>query len=169
MTTDSNVANNHRRLTTQRTWRIGAWDTSVIVPRLQTGTYFFARSVFWSDLFPERQNTVSKTIPSFSASFRFSKSLNVLKLLDKMEQAKRMQYLKIICIPGLPRDSGMKQFSSVFPDGFLENFIGVRSMLENFLSQRICSYVGELESMGQEWKHKPRQYVVLGPRLFPKL
>ena len=67
-----------------------------------------------------------------------------------MEQAKRMQYLKIVCIPGLPRDSGMKQFSSVFPDGFLENFIGVRSMLENFLSQRICSYVGELESMGQE-------------------
>ena len=30
-----------------------------------------------------------------------------------------MQYLKIICIPGLPRDSGMKQFSSIFPDGFL--------------------------------------------------
>ena len=28
-------------------------------------------------------------------------------------------------------------------------------MLETFLGQRICSYVGELESMGQEWKHKP--------------
>ena len=141
MTTDSNVANNHRRLRTQRTWRIGTWDTGVIVPRLQTGTYFFARSVFWSDLFPGRQNTVSKTIPSFSASFRFSKSLKVLKLLDKVEQAKRMQYLKIICIPGLPRDSGMKQFSSIFPDGFLENFTGVPSMLETFLGQRICSLV----------------------------
>ena len=29
-------------------------------------------------------------------------------------------------------------------------------MFETFLGQRICSYVGELESMGQEWKHKPR-------------
>ena len=53
-----------------------------------------------------------------------------------MEQAKRMQCLKIICIPGLPRDSGMKQFSSVFPDGFLETF----------LDQRIYIYVHMLES-----------------------
>ena len=44
----------------------------------------------------------------------------------------------------------MKQFWSVFPDGVLENFTGVRSMLETFLGQSICSYVGELESMGQE-------------------
>ena len=39
----------------------------------------------------------------------------------------------------------MKQFCSVFPDGFLENFTEVRSMFETFLAQRICSYVGELE------------------------
>ena len=44
----------------------------------------------------------------------------------------------------------MKQFWSVFPDGFLENFTGVRSMLETFLGQRIRSYVGELESVGQD-------------------
>ena len=44
----------------------------------------------------------------------------------------------------------MKQFWSVFPDGFLENFTGVRNMFETFLGQRICSYVGELESVGQE-------------------
>ena len=44
----------------------------------------------------------------------------------------------------------MKQFWSVFPDGFVENFTGVRSMFETFLGQRICSYVGELESVGQE-------------------
>ena len=43
-----------------------------------------------------------------------------------------------------------KQFWSVFPDGFLENFTGVRSMLETFLGKRICSYVEELESLGQE-------------------
>ena len=35
----------------------------------------------------------------------------------------------------------MKQFWSVFPDGILENFTGVRSMLETFLGQRICSLV----------------------------
>ena len=29
-------------------------------------------------------------------------------------------------------------------------------MFETFLGQGICSYVGELESVGQEWKHKPR-------------
>ena len=43
----------------------------------------------------------------------------------------------------------MKQFWSVFPDGFLEKFTGVRNMLKTFLGQRICSYVGELESLGQ--------------------
>ena len=47
-------------------------------------------------------------------------------------------------------DLCMKQFWSVFPDGFVENFTGVRSMFETFLGQRICSYVGELESVGQE-------------------
>ena len=47
-------------------------------------------------------------------------------------------------------DLCMKQFWSFFPDGFLENFTGVRSMFETFLGQRICSYVGELESVGQE-------------------
>ena len=33
-------------------------------------------------------------------------------------------------------------------------FTGVRSMFETFLGQRICSYVGELESLG--WKHNQR-------------
>ena len=47
-------------------------------------------------------------------------------------------------------DLCMKQFWSVFPDGFLENFTLVQSMFETFLGQRICSYVGELESVGQE-------------------
>ena len=47
-------------------------------------------------------------------------------------------------------DLCMKQFWSVFPDGFVENFTGVRSMFETFLGQRICSYVGELETVGQE-------------------
>ena len=46
-------------------------------------------------------------------------------------------------------DLCMRQFWSVFPDGFLENFTEVRSMFETFLGQRICSYVGELESLGQ--------------------
>ena len=32
-------------------------------------------------------------------------------------------------------------------------------MLETFLGQRICSYVGELESLGQVWKHKPRAQI----------
>ena len=32
-------------------------------------------------------------------------------------------------------------------------------MLETFLGQRICSYVGELESLGQEWKYKPRAQI----------
>ena len=48
----------------------------------------------------------------------------------------------------------MKQFWSVFPDGFLENFTEVWSMFETFLGQAICSYVGGLESLGQGWKHK---------------
>ena len=56
----------------------------------------------------------------------------------------------------LVEDLCMKQFWSVFPDGFLENFTEVWSLFETFLGQRICSYVGELESVGQEWKHKPR-------------
>ena len=29
-------------------------------------------------------------------------------------------------------------------------------MFEIFFGQGICSYAGELESVGQEWKHKPR-------------
>ena len=48
------------------------------------------------------------------------------------------------------RDLCMKQCWSVFADGFLENFTEVRSMFEIVLGQRICSYVGELESLGQE-------------------
>ena len=32
-------------------------------------------------------------------------------------------------------------------------------MFETFLGQRICSYVGELESLGQGWKHKPRAQI----------
>ena len=43
----------------------------------------------------------------------------------------------------------MKLFWSVFPDGFLDNFTEVSSMFETFLGQRICSYAGELESLGQ--------------------
>ena len=42
----------------------------------------------------------------------------------------------------------MKQFWST--DGFLENFTGVRSMFETFLGKRICSYVGELESVSSD-------------------
>ena len=30
-------------------------------------------------------------------------------------------------------------------------------MFETFLAQRICLYVGELESLGLGWKHKPRR------------
>ena len=48
------------------------------------------------------------------------------------------------------------KFWSVFPDGFLENFTEVWSLFETFLGQRICSYVGELESVGQGWKHNQR-------------
>ena len=53
-------------------------------------------------------------------------------------------------------DLCMKQFWSVFADEVLENFTEVQSVFETVLGQRICSYVGELESLGQEWKHKPR-------------
>ena len=42
-----------------------------------------------------------------------------------------------------------EQFWSLFLDGFLENFTEVRSIFETFLGQSICSYVGELESLGQ--------------------
>ena len=45
---------------------------------------------------------------------------------------------------------------SVFPDGFLESFTEVWSLFETFLGLRICSYVGELESVGQGWKHNQR-------------
>ena len=43
----------------------------------------------------------------------------------------------------------MKQFWSVLADEVLENFTEVRIIFETFLGQRICSYVGELESLGQ--------------------
>ena len=56
-------------------------------------------------------------------------------------------------------DLCMKQFWSFSSVGFVENFIGVRSMFETFLDQRICSYVGELESVGQECKYKPRAQI----------
>ena len=42
-------------------------------------------------------------------------------------------------------DLCMKQFRWVFGE-----FTEVRSMFETFLAEGICSYVGELESMGQE-------------------
>ena len=61
--------------------------------------------------------------------------------------------------PDPVEDLSMKQFCSVFPVGFLENFTEVRSMFETFLAQRVCSYVGELESLGQRWKHKPRAQI----------
>ena len=32
-------------------------------------------------------------------------------------------------------------------------------MFETFLGQRICSYVGELENLGQGWKYKPRAQI----------
>ena len=47
-----------------------------------------------------------------------------------------------------PEELCMKQCWSVFPYGFLEYFTGVRSMFETFLGQRICLYLGELESLG---------------------
>ena len=47
-----------------------------------------------------------------------------------------------------------KQSWSVFPNGFLENFTEVWSLFETFLGQRICSYVGRLESLGQGWSSK---------------
>ena len=50
--------------------------------------------------------------------------------------------------PDPVEDLSMKQFCSVFPDRFLENFTEVRSMFETFLAQRICLYVGGLESLG---------------------
>ena len=43
----------------------------------------------------------------------------------------------------------IKQFWNVFPDGFFENSTERQRMFEHFLGQRICSYVGELESPGQ--------------------
>ena len=45
----------------------------------------------------------------------------------------------------------MKQFWSVFPDWFLENFTGVRIIFETFLCQRI-RYVHMLESYGTGMK-----------------
>ena len=44
----------------------------------------------------------------------------------------------------------MKQFGSVFPDGFLQNFTEVRSVFETFFTQRICSYVEELKSLDKD-------------------
>ena len=38
----------------------------------------------------------------------------------------------------------------------LENFTEVWGLFETFLGQRIFSYVGELESLGQGWKHNQR-------------
>ena len=32
-------------------------------------------------------------------------------------------------------------------------------MFATFLGQRICPYVGELESLGRGWKHKPRAQI----------
>ena len=61
--------------------------------------------------------------------------------------------------PDPVEDLSMKQFCSVFPDRFLENFTEVRSMFETFLAQGICLYVGELESLGLGWKHKPRAQI----------
>ena len=58
--------------------------------------------------------------------------------------------------PDRVEDLCMKQFWSVFPDGFLENFTEVWGLFETFLGQRIFSYVGELESLGQGWKHNQR-------------
>ena len=69
------------------------------------------------------------------------------------------------CLPrvtsqlGPVEDLCMKQFWSVFHDGFLENFTVVRSMFESFLAQRICSYVGEPESLWEGWKQKPRTQI----------
>ena len=47
-------------------------------------------------------------------------------------------------------DLCIKQFWSVFADEVLENFTEVQSVFETVLGQRICSYVGDLESLGQE-------------------
>ena len=51
--------------------------------------------------------------------------------------------------PDPVEDLCMKQFWSVLADGFLENFTEVRIMFKTFLGQHICSYGGELESLGQ--------------------
>ena len=59
--------------------------------------------------------------------------------------------------PDPVEDLRMKQFWSVFLDGFLENFTEVWSMFETSLSERICSYLGELESLGQGWKQMKAQ------------
>ena len=46
-----------------------------------------------------------------------------------------------------------------FPRWLFGGFKEVWSMFETFLGQSICSYVGELESLGQGWKHKPRAQI----------
>ena len=51
----------------------------------------------------------------------------------------------------------MKQFWSVFPNGFLEDL--KKFEVCSLLSSVICSYVGELESLGRGWKHKPRAQI----------
>ena len=46
-----------------------------------------------------------------------------------------------------------------FPQWVFRGFKEVGSMFETFLGQSMCSYVGELESLGQGWKHKPRAQI----------
>ena len=46
-----------------------------------------------------------------------------------------------------------------FPQWVFRGFKEVWSMFETFLGQSMCSYVGELESLGQGWKHKPRAQI----------
>ena len=46
-----------------------------------------------------------------------------------------------------------------FPQWVFGGFKEVWSMFATFLGQRICPYVGELESLGRGWKHKPRAQI----------
>ena len=38
-------------------------------------------------------------------------------------------------------------------------FYGSAKYVGNFFGQRICSYVGEPENLGQGWTHKPRAQI----------
>ena len=49
-------------------------------------------------------------------------------------------------------------FGAFSPMGFW-TILQKWSVFETVLGQRICPYVGELESLGQEWKHKPRAQI----------